>query len=355
MRSCDSIGISKLPGGDGAQEDTIKVEQSQPGALRMGVIGQNDYLVAMHSDVADGLVIIIINILRGNICGLDRGDDLQVSVKEDQRVASFVGISDSIGPLSLLMHCTFLESSVIVGMLRHRRQLIHRAVLSELAREAPEAPCGETAGPAGRQSLWVGIAARSDELHAARYLVVIITRGNRQHAAGQHAEASRVYGHTSQPPLTPRVDVAASPQLPAVGTRPGGAHTCSGVLREPERAEELGQQVRRQQDIHAPRRERRHLGDEGVGLVLELGRALAGVHGDFQELRVREVGQAQAAHETGGNGRGGCRDLEGDAARNFASSAPEQPNSRHVTSTRSDLGQPDVLCPKVASRLIAVG
>eukprot|EP00964_Phaeocystis_antarctica_P076224 scaffold47117_cov65-Phaeocystis_antarctica.AAC.8 len=65
------------------------------------------------------------------------------------------------------------------------------------------------------------------------------------------------------------------------------------VLGEPERAEELGQQVRRQQDIHAPRWERRHLGDEGVGLVLELGRALAGVHDDLQELCVREVGEAR--------------------------------------------------------------
>eukprot|EP00964_Phaeocystis_antarctica_P028260 scaffold15942_cov74-Phaeocystis_antarctica.AAC.3 len=79
--------------------------------------------------------------------------------------------------------------------------------------------------------------------------------------------------------------------------------TC--VLGETERAEELGQQVRRQQDIHAPRWERRHFGDEGVGLVLELGRALAGVHGELQELSAREVGQArQQAHETGGNGRG---------------------------------------------------
>eukprot|EP00964_Phaeocystis_antarctica_P160530 scaffold132186_cov78-Phaeocystis_antarctica.AAC.2 len=122
---------------------------------------------------------------------------------------------------------------------------------------------------------------------------MVIARGDHQHAAGQHAEATRFIGHISQLSHNPRVDVAAPPQLPAVGTRPGRAHACSCVLREPERAEELGQQVRRQQDIHAPRRERRHLGDEGVGLVLELGRALAGVHGDLQELCVREVGEAR--------------------------------------------------------------
>eukprot|EP00964_Phaeocystis_antarctica_P024679 scaffold13829_cov69-Phaeocystis_antarctica.AAC.6 len=62
--------------------------------------------------------------------------------------------------------------------------------------------------------------------------------------------------------------------MPAVSTRPGGAHACCCVFGEPERAEELGQQVRRQQHIHAPRWERRHLGDEGIGLVPELGRAL---------------------------------------------------------------------------------
>ena len=45
--------------------------------------------------------------------------------------------------------------------------------------------------------------------------------------------------------------------------------------------------------------ERRHLGDEGVGFVFELGIALAGAHGELQELRVREVAQAQAAHVTG--------------------------------------------------------
>eukprot|EP00964_Phaeocystis_antarctica_P107319 scaffold72067_cov63-Phaeocystis_antarctica.AAC.4 len=148
-----------------------------------------------------------------------------------------------------------------------------------------EIPCGETAGLAGRQGLRVGIVARSDEFHSAL------------HAAGQHAETIRVRGHISQLPLTPRVDIAAPPQLPAIGTGPGGAHARSCVLGEPERAEELGQQVRRQQDVHAPRWERRHPSDEGIGLVLELGRALAGVHGELQELRVREVGQAQAAHE----------------------------------------------------------
>eukprot|EP00964_Phaeocystis_antarctica_P006674 scaffold3608_cov65-Phaeocystis_antarctica.AAC.7 len=159
--------------------------------------------------------------------------------------------------------------------------------------------CCETAGPAGRQRLRIGIVARGDESYATG---VKLARGDRQHAAGQHAEAIRALRHISQLPHTPRVDVATPPQLPAVGTRPGGAHACGCVLGEPERAEELGQQVRRQQDIHAPQWERRHLGDEGVGLVLELRRALAGVHGELQELRVREVGQAQAAHETGGTG-----------------------------------------------------
>eukprot|EP00964_Phaeocystis_antarctica_P159311 scaffold130295_cov63-Phaeocystis_antarctica.AAC.7 len=139
-------------------------------------------------------------------------------------------------------------------------------------------PCGETAGLAGRQRLWVGIVARSDEIHAN---VVTPARGDRQHAAGQHAKASRVRGHISQLSRTPRVDIAASPQLPAVGTRPGGAHACNCVLGEPERAEELGQQVRRQQDIHTPGWERRHLGDEGVGLVLKLRQALAGFHGEL--------------------------------------------------------------------------
>ena len=76
------------------------------------------------------------------------------------------------------------------------------------------------------------------------------------------------------------VDAAESAQLPAVGARPGGAHARGCVIGEPERAEQLEKQVRRHQDVHAPRWERRHLGDEGVGLVLELGRALAGVHGE---------------------------------------------------------------------------
>eukprot|EP00964_Phaeocystis_antarctica_P013697 scaffold7516_cov81-Phaeocystis_antarctica.AAC.3 len=190
----------------------------------------------------------------------------------------------------------------IVGKHRHRRQLIHRAVRSKLvqcdgcgaqvasqesivgerqAHEPFETPCGETAGLVGRQRLWVGIAARSDELHGG--LAVILARGDSQHAAGQLSHPRRV-------------DAAASPQLPAVGTRPGGAHARSCVLGEPERAEELGQQVRRQQDIHAPRWERRHLGDEGVGLVLELGRALAGIHGELQQLLVRELREARSGH-----------------------------------------------------------
>eukprot|EP00964_Phaeocystis_antarctica_P015554 scaffold8616_cov76-Phaeocystis_antarctica.AAC.6 len=149
------------------------------------------------------------------------------------------------------MHCASRESSTIVGKHRHRRQLIHRAVQSKLvqcgrcvaqaasqesvvcerqAHEPLETPCGETAGPVGRQRLRSGIVARSDELHGGLTAVGMLARGvcDRQHAAGQLLHPRRV-------------DVAASPQLPAVGTRPGGAHACSCVFGEPERAEELGQ------------------------------------------------------------------------------------------------------------------
>ena len=44
----------------------------------MAVAGQNDHLVAMHSDVADGIPILIdiIKIPRDTTCVLDRGDDL---------------------------------------------------------------------------------------------------------------------------------------------------------------------------------------------------------------------------------------------------------------------------------------
>eukprot|EP00964_Phaeocystis_antarctica_P057742 scaffold34197_cov70-Phaeocystis_antarctica.AAC.7 len=73
-----------------------------------------------------------------------------------------------------------------------------------------------------------------DELHAAYGAIGDTARGDRQHAAGQHAEAIRFLGHISQQSHPPRVDVAASPQLPAVGTGPGGAHACSCVLGEPE-------------------------------------------------------------------------------------------------------------------------
>eukprot|EP00964_Phaeocystis_antarctica_P052659 scaffold30849_cov75-Phaeocystis_antarctica.AAC.3 len=124
MGSCDSLGILKLPGGDGAQASAIEVEQSQPGTLKMVVAGQNEHLVAMHSEVADGSVLLI-KLLRDTTRGLDRGDNLQVSIKEDQRVASCFVLFESIGPLSLLVHCTPLESSIIVGKRRHRRQLIH--------------------------------------------------------------------------------------------------------------------------------------------------------------------------------------------------------------------------------------
>eukprot|EP00964_Phaeocystis_antarctica_P030165 scaffold17007_cov91-Phaeocystis_antarctica.AAC.2 len=178
----------------------------------------------------------------------------RVCIKDDHRLISPIAISsDSINPLSLLVHCTPPEPSFIVGKHRHLRQLIHRTVLSELvqcgglvveaasyesvvgARQAHgpiEKRCGEAAGPAGRQRLQVGIAACSDEFQAA--CVVSIARGDRQHATGQHAEAIRSLGHTSQLSHTPRVDVAAPPQLPAVGTRPGGAHACGCVLGKTE-------------------------------------------------------------------------------------------------------------------------
>ena len=56
----------------------------------MVVAGQNDHLVAMHSDVADGHVII--RILWDITCGLDCGEDLQVGVKEDQRLVFSCGM-----------------------------------------------------------------------------------------------------------------------------------------------------------------------------------------------------------------------------------------------------------------------
>ena len=100
VRSCDSLGILKLVVGDGAQESAIEVEQSQPGALRMALAGQNDHLIAMHSDAADGHVLPML--LGFN--GLNSGDDLQVGIKEDHRIAPRFS-DDTIGPLSLLVHC----------------------------------------------------------------------------------------------------------------------------------------------------------------------------------------------------------------------------------------------------------
>ena len=151
----------------------------------------------------------------------------------------------------------------------------------------------------------VGIGTRSDEPHLV--WLEVRSPAECQHATGQHAELLRRHGIASittaslyaqlhQLPCDARVDVAAPPQLPAVGVRPGGAHACGCVLREPDRAEQPGQQIWRQQEINAPRRERRHLGDEGVGLVLALARALAGGHGQFHHLGVRERGEARRVH-----------------------------------------------------------
>ena len=100
VRSCDSLGVLKQIGSDGAQESAIEVEQSQPGALRMALAGQNDHLIAMHSDAADGHVLPML--LGFN--GLNSGDDLQVGIKEDHRIAPRFS-DDTIGPLSLLVHC----------------------------------------------------------------------------------------------------------------------------------------------------------------------------------------------------------------------------------------------------------
>eukprot|EP00964_Phaeocystis_antarctica_P050697 scaffold29513_cov51-Phaeocystis_antarctica.AAC.2 len=128
-----------------------------------------------------------------------------------------------------------------------------------------ESPCGETAGwnhckVAGRK---VGIYALCDKFQAT--------------AVGlAHCDHERAVGISAQLPNSTR---PASPHLPAEGTEPGGAHACNCVIGEHERAEDPGQQVRRQQDIHARQWERRHFGDESIGLVLELGQALAGVHG----------------------------------------------------------------------------
>ena len=78
VHSCDGVGVSKLPSGDGAQESAIEVEQSQPGALGMAITSQHDHLVAVHCDVAAGTLIIIIKNRSGSNRGLDCGDDLQM-------------------------------------------------------------------------------------------------------------------------------------------------------------------------------------------------------------------------------------------------------------------------------------
>ena len=97
--------------------------------------GQHNDLVAMHSDVADGYVILT-SILRAITRVLDCGYNLQACVKQDQPLVSretdFIHrVGRCIGPLRLLMHCTSVIS-LIVGEGRHRRQFIHLPVLSKL-------------------------------------------------------------------------------------------------------------------------------------------------------------------------------------------------------------------------------
>ena len=116
---------------------------------------------------------------------------------------SLLVLAESKGTLRLLMHCTSPESSAILGKRRNSRQLIHRGVKRELvqcsgwvvviasqesvvgarqAREHLKTPRGETAGPAGRQRLRVGIVARSDKVYGGNAFA--LARGDRQHAAG---------------------------------------------------------------------------------------------------------------------------------------------------------------------------
>ena len=103
------------------------------------------------------------------------------------------------------MHCTSVIS-LIVGEGRHRRQFIHVPVLSKhnlnnavdgwstLHTRSPslvsampmgqtkgdQRLCGETAGLAGRQRLWVGVVAQSNEAHPTP--PIRPARADRQHA-----------------------------------------------------------------------------------------------------------------------------------------------------------------------------
>eukprot|EP00964_Phaeocystis_antarctica_P111951 scaffold76200_cov63-Phaeocystis_antarctica.AAC.2 len=107
MRNCDSLGVLKLPSGDGAQDSAIKVDHSQPGALIMAVAGQNDDLVAMHGEVGDRPAVTNSALICDLDCGLDCGNNLQICIEEGHGTASSIGlVDDSIGPLSLLVHCT---------------------------------------------------------------------------------------------------------------------------------------------------------------------------------------------------------------------------------------------------------
>eukprot|EP00964_Phaeocystis_antarctica_P065117 scaffold39233_cov77-Phaeocystis_antarctica.AAC.2 len=149
VRSCDSSGVPKPLGSDGTQESAIKVEQSQPGARSMDVAGQNDHLVAMHCDVADGFACI----------------------KDDNGIASiFAKISDSIGPMSLLMHCVSRNSFAIVGKRRHRRQQIHRAVQSELVQ------CSRWFPKAASQESIVGERQAHGPAHSKRRAARLLAR-----------------------------------------------------------------------------------------------------------------------------------------------------------------------------------
>ena len=97
VRSCDSLGIFKLSGSDGAQESAIEVEQSQPSwALSIMIPGgQDEHLVAVHCDVAvHGDQVIVLTGQRGlRLLDLD-GRFLRTIVIRQLRSPRAVAVSD---------------------------------------------------------------------------------------------------------------------------------------------------------------------------------------------------------------------------------------------------------------------